>query len=361
MNTLFDFIKICLAMQNFKSNISIDSLKIRIPFAKVQILNESLTQTTYEVDEDNVVLREFKRNSYKVVNKGISTHYGIENQIGRKGHTYKYLVVLFNSKLLKTAYLDGLLNQNIRVVYDALMSHKVVYFSSESFISGECTDVDFKLDYETDYFDKIVNQFSQLAKPSQLKNRGYNKVNKSDNKGIEFGNRNTATPSYPFLKYYHKTLELYYNSTEFYESYKFPISDNLSRLEFTIKNRKHFAKYGIKNTTLENILSLSQEKLKSILSSILSIHLEKRTIDMPLIKDLSPSEAIFCSSLYFMLDNQISLSNAIDTLTQNIESKVAKSRQKKKLRELYEYHIKDTDIASINQSTNTFFDFIGWN
>lgn len=342
--------------------ITIDSTKIRIPFGKVQVLNPELGEKTSLVsNRTGEVIKEMKTNSLKIEENGISTYYGIEKQVDSDRRTYSYLVILFNSKLLKGEYLNGIWKDNIKLIYDALIGHRVVYFSYDDFMNGYVTDVDFKKDITTEYFDKILIEVNKYTKPSKMKNRGtrvYNRV--GHNRGIDFGERKTATPSYPFLKIYDKETELRNNSTEFYQSNNIQIPSNLIRIEFTIKNRKHFRRYEIEENTLNSVLNLEGGKLYSILKDIFSIHLEPRKPKAPVMKNLSPTDLIICNSIYFMLEGGVSIGNIVDSLTDNIESKVARSRTKRKLNDLYRYHIKDQKVDIINKEVNGFFESIGW-
>jgi hypothetical protein len=97
------------------------------------------------------------------------------------------------------------------------------------------------------------------------------------NKGIEWGKRTDVAKAYKtkqFLKYYAKVLELMHNSTDFYNAYikdrlneETLFSDNtifapnyneenILRIETTIRNTEHFQTYGIKCTTLIELLNI---------------------------------------------------------------------------------------------------------
>ena len=341
--------------------ISVDSLKVRIRFNDIQVINPSFNEERYTVNSDGEVLEAFKNNAFSIEDKGVKTKYLIQKQGSRGRSTINYLVILLNSKLLGKDYLEGITSKNIRKVYDKIISHGVVHFSYEDFIWANCTDVDYKMDSVVKSYREVFSHMDSNAKAYKERDRGCNKINKGGNAGIEFGKREKATPSYPFLKLYAKALELQNRSDEFKKAYGINVDADTVRVEFTIKNKRHFKKYEIEDTRLENILSLGQDKLNSILKSIVSIHLEKRTMTKSKVNHrLTPTNTILRSALMFYLKQGFSVDIAIHNLTIDIEADSKRSKKRKELRELYNGYIKETTIAKTSVNINGFFELLGW-
>lgn len=344
-----------------KGIISVDSLKVRIPYSQVQILSDQFEQRFLTIKEsDGEVVEDFKKNRYAHIENGITTSYGAEYQRGGNGHVGHYVVILINAKLLKSMYLSGINIENIRTIYEEIISQQVVYFEFKYLLKAECTDIDYKMDVLCDNLDRVTKKMKELTKPSKNIKHGCNRFSKKFNKGIEYGKRNTASPSYPYLKVYDKSRELMYNSTEFSDAHQIKYPANLVRLEFTLKNKKHLKKYGIVDSTLANILNLDNEKLSSILKNILSIHLERRTKAPIMRENLLPlDQALYAYTVICLQDGHM-LDSLLDAITAHM-NKDQRYSMKKRIMTLYEHHIKQQDVGQINEDVSNFFMQIGWN
>lgn len=348
------------------TQISIDSTKIRIPLQCVEVLDYRLGETRREIDSNSEVLREWKNNKLSIKENGISTYYGIETQVDKQRMKTEYLVILFNSKLLKSSYLNGITENNIKGVYDALINQGVVYVSQEDFESGELTDTDFKSDYLVKSMRATFSVMNQNAKAHKQMNRGCYLFNEIKNQGIEFGKRERASVAFPYLKLYAKYLELYGNEESdsflFANTYGIKLPKHTVRLEFTLKNRKHWKRYGIEDTSLNSLIRLNQSKLKAIQSEIVSSHMEPRTpkITKRMNNTLTPDNNIKCNLMALALGRGFSIEQILLVSVDQIEDKSARSKKRKQLLELYELHIKDTKESKLSHDLNSFFDSIGY-
>lgn len=344
--------------------VSTDSLKLRIPFDQVTVLEPGLEGKKVLVNTaTGDIEKEFKQQSFKVENDGISTYYGIEKQMTADQVTKKFAVILFNSKLLKDKYLNGITSQNIKNVYESIIRHKVISLSFDDFMNGECVDVDFKRDLHNDNFDGLVRIMVGHAKPHKHRNKGYNVFNTAFNKGIEFGKRETATPGYPFLKVYHKGLELEFGSKDFFRRYLKGVEgiENLIRVETTIKNKKHFRKHGINSTTLESILSIDQDKLSEVFENCINLHLDKRMkIKRTDQDDLKPYEQTLLNSISMGMEFGLAYDVIKHNLTGSIIVDKSRKRTADKLDSLYFDYIKGSDIDTINEQQESFLSKMGW-
>ena len=280
---------------------SIDSLKVRLPLSKVKILNDSLSEMICYVEKstgDIIDERERKSIPAGDLSKGISITFSKETQAGqfsnhnipgeRKG-SIEYFIMLINAKALESEYFTGITETTLFKLYEYLMKSQAVYFPFHLMDAFQCTDIDFKRDYFQDpaIQQEVLQRMHGRAIASKSHGQGVkslftNKVystsawGKKETKtqainyvtGIQFNERKTATQKAPFFKIYSKTNDLQTKSSVFAQScLEGEIPQNLYRNEFTIKDKKHLAKFGIGNT-LKELLELSQKQIESMYDSI---------------------------------------------------------------------------------------------
>jgi len=353
-------------------NIEIDSFKIRIPFAQCNIIDESLEGNWILVNEATGIIDEadFKKNSMKFNIDGIKIKFAIEKQMTNEQVMKTFIIILINSKILESEYFEGITKINIEKVYKYLISLQVINFTYSDFLQSEITDVDFKRDkYQTNFLKTIPVLYSITKKTREL-NEGCNKWEQNDNQGIQFSNRKTTSISRsPFIKIYNKEIELKKGSKDsqlFFKTYLFNKIDidelisNRIRVEFTVKNKKHFRLFNINKTSLDIILNLSQILKKQMLSEILNKHL-KFKLNLTTINhkdNLTPSEIVFISLLQITIDKDFAVSIIIENVIKQIESKQRKSEMKKRLYNLYNAHL--LDDAKLKKITNSSQEFLTW-
>lgn len=345
--------------------ISVDSLKIRIPLNLCKVLDSNLTDKYVLVNEATGEHDEtfFKQNSLLKQSKGISIRFAVEDQMTTFKTKETYLTILLPSKALKQRYFEGFTLENISIVYNELMQLNVVSFTLKDFLyRSACTDVDFKRDFITKDLETIIKQIGNNSKLGQRKNEGYRSFNRKDNVGIEYSDRRTtAYRSNPYLKVYHKQLELDCHSTEFANTYLKGINyTDKARVETTVKNKKHFKYLGINDTSLHGILSLTEQQKYKILSDSVNKHLEPRTREISTPSEIKPNIMVMYKLIALSMQQGLSYNAIKDVATNGIENKSTKSRKRKELDEIYLKYIKDTDTDKITKELDTFYDFIGW-
>jgi hypothetical protein len=278
--------------------ISTDSFKLRMPLSIVTVLDKNLTSSWLLVNnETGEIDSNFnKKNSFKFSKNGISTYYAIEQQRTKEGHTKSFLTILINSKHLLDNYFEGITKDNIQQIYNSIITQKVVYFSFKDLMTySACTDVDFKKDGLIKLYDALINECRNRSKQSTQKDKGYRFFNKRDNKGIEWSTRKTTSyKSNPFLKIYHKEIELNNNSFDFSNKYlKNIIYNDVVRIETTVKNNDHFKYLGIENNSLSTILHLTTGEKNHIINNALKLHLEPRVNKPKDNSKMTPTETLF--------------------------------------------------------------------
>jgi len=76
---------------------------------------------------------------------------------------------------------------------------------------------------------------------------------------------------------------------------------------------------------------------------------------------LKPREIIFINALRVSIKKHKSVQSAILHLISGISCPTAKSRTKKKLKELYNAHLKNTELGRDAEKIDRVLDLIGWN
>ena len=313
---------------------AIDSLKVRLPLSKVKVLNDSLSEMILYVSQSTGdILDERERKSIPAgeESKGIKITFSKETQAGqfsnhnipgeRKG-SIEYFIMLINAKALEGDYFTGITETTTKKLYDYLMKSEYVYFPYQLMFEFECTDIDFKKDYFQDpsiqqqvlqnlhgraiaskaHGQGVKNLFkNKVFEPSTLDNGKKEGTNYFT--GIQFNERKTATQKAPFFKIYSKTNDLQTISSVFAQScLEGEIPQNLYRNEFTIKDKKHLARYGISNT-FEALIELSQEQIEAMYDSIQKLCLEgSYGLDLDIEKKkISPSDLLVLGLLLIPL------------------------------------------------------------
>ena len=362
-----------------KGNYSVDSLKVRIPITRVRILDESIrgiVSKVVEADGSGYQGRQFydmDGTLYNVIEEkqntkasrdeyGIKTTFSIEKR-ATQFDTIEYLVILVNAKQLKQQYFEGIHVGNISNLHQYLISLGVVQFSLKELLKAECTDIDFKKDFEATDED-MKEAFDLMEKnsiPSSHIDVGVLPFWQNDNKGLQFNKRTTTKiKTAPFLKIYSKTLDLLHKSNIFALAHFKEIPQNLWRMEFTIKNKKHLASFGHGNT-LSDILSLSNEHIEEMGANSLRAVLQERVRDSKLNdQSIPPKDVVLINALIFMLDKGLQWSIIKKMLTGNM-TRQNQSKKNQQLDSLFNSYIRPIEHYSSALNVDSILNQIGYN
>lgn len=347
----------------YSNTFSIDSLRIRIPIQEVEILkpiefdrfelvdkvtNETTAFDRFELkDKITNETTDIKKDSVRLYESGISLY--IKKELLRLNSMQgEFMVILINSKQLKERYFEGITKETVSLIYDYIISKEIIRFSYESFINAYCIDVDFKKDikFKTDFITVTKTLYNNVKPENKKITRP---INQKGNQGLEFSKRNiTSNQQNPYIKLYNKEIELVNNSDKFNREFLKPHHRHLKRLcriEYTIKNKKHFEQFGIKDTRLKNLLELSDSKKIEMCQSHLKKHLEYNSIPELVKKDknLMPNDIIILNSIEIIINNQpnININSLIDILIKDISDREQTILEKRKyIKILYETHLK---------------------
>jgi hypothetical protein len=226
------------------------------------------------------------------------------------------------------------------------MAMEIFQCSYDHFLNSKVSDIDICINrkisspvFFSDSLDVIMSQLGTRIKFAR-------KISEVENIGLALNERRKATPSAPFVKFYHKYFELMTKSNEFYEFYlKENYSDqvqNLTRVEITVRNyshRKRLEKYGILPDfkTFSDLLNISQKDLFNTVLFSLNAYVENK----PRVTNdtFSPSDFI----LFEMMQNQYNAGYDLSSLVviadkykskMKASENVARSRIRSKIREI---------------------------
>lgn len=259
----------------------IDSFKIRIPERFVQIVDPTFLERYQKVYiSTGQVEDEIRLDNHKVnIQSGITTRIGKAHFLKGDREEVDYYIQI-TAKMLRVKYLEGINKDNIREVYNYLMDLKIIYIEYDNFINGFVTDVDYAYDF---YCEPKTLQIiiPKLERAVPLENRAYiDKTFTQDNNiGISFNKREKATNKHPFIKIYHKSTELRHKSKVFAEAFLLGQDyENIARLEFTIKNKKHREYLKLRGNRLIELLELDLLQIDEIVTTSIKKHYMKNEV-----------------------------------------------------------------------------------
>ena len=359
-------------------NEAIDSLKVRIPLRKVEVLEEGLLNqwklvNTVTGEEDE----EFKNKAYTLREKGITTRYAFnpmgEGKDGKKrvAMNEDEIIILLNAKLLGKlnnrgkSYFEGISRSTYYDLHRLILEQGIISVSPEALSNARVSDIDVKSDHvmlSRLSQDTFVKALDSKTKPSKSIKRGSNPTYHPNKLICTWGTREGATESSPFCKTYAKDLELVSEETiQFKEAYNIECPDFMQRVEVTIKNKKMFERMKgsklFQDFNLDYVLSLSQKDILSLIHVSLSKHFENFLV-MKKVEGESSS----------MLDKMIALYlHKVDCKTTAVDDfkRVADTRQqvtkfKKKVGAIWELEFSGTDKGEAGHGADLFLEHLGF-
>jgi hypothetical protein len=357
----------------------IDSFSLKIEMSKIDVLDAKLTSMTSIVYQDT---GEFEENlppkPVVISENGITIRFSLcsfpvyDKETGERPLT-QFLVLTVSSKLLKERYFEGINKFNISHLFKTFLEFNVFSCTIQSFLNGQISDIDICVNNHATkpIFSEVCKSLLIMAGLSSQRMRLFDDEKQI---GLMFSNRGWGTPSYPFIKAYHKELELKTKSKEFYDNYLQPYEEqmkNLVRMEGTIRNYKHklrLEKFDVlpKFKTLGDFLEIPEKNLHSFLNFSLNSYVNKtRTLPTP---QLSPTDHLLYNLIQMCIDkgyDKIDILAVCDTFKgANVESdKVAKSRLKNKVKKLIDLLVdKDRKIKEklqTNQAVKVYLNEFG--
>tara|TARA_R110000824_G_scaffold303759_1_gene491592 strand:+ start:209 stop:1267 length:1059 start_codon:yes stop_codon:yes gene_type:complete len=342
---------------------SVDSLKIRIPLTLLDDYDRYIVRTVQEVDEETCEIeRVFKKTAKTYEFDAFKLTANIF-----KVNSVDSLILLVNSKQVALHYFKGITLSTIRTIYELCISADILRCSFSTFMKANCTDTDFKKDFPCiiDEYKQMIKGLNVMGLTSTKRGHGVNKM--KNDLGIEFNTRLTATISKPFVKVYHKEVELQDNSFDFADRYLSDINyKDIIRIESTVKDKKHFNTLlpGLKDTSLDSILNLTTSQKDIILADSFNRNLQPRTNNRVYDnKELNSKDLLDLQILNTLVNTKsgFTIETALNQILRTQTCKVAKYRFKKRLMTLYNDYILQINYTEKTANINQIYDQIGWN
>ena len=347
-----------------KFTVKIDSLKILIPFLDCKIVSPTFMQEwqklydgeLLDIDEPIKFVESSKVSDVNGIKTKISVVKRKMNFADKKAEGTDYVCILVNSKMLKQKYFDGLNAENIADVYAYIIALNVVYFSFETFMSAYYTDVDYCLDFEitAENFTLFTNEVKARILPESM--HYLKQFKTAENLGLQINEREKATPTKPFIKFYHKTTELLNHSKEFYSAYlqgcKAEILKGIGRMEITLKNakfKKHY-KYEI-GKTLAELLNAPLEQATTMFNAYLPNYTTKNKRAMS-VQELTHGQIRELGYIRKLIQYGESKQQIINDAIVEMPNRMAKSRAKKDVEMLFDMLASDATDGEILQANN---------
>ena len=336
---------------------SIDSLKLRIPFHEVTIIDKSILDTKRKLivseaitdsnkklyhwetgellgeilSEDKIkgLTTEIKFNSYSIKIAIISLYDFKQKQ------SDEFLEVYLHSKILEQNYFDGFTQQNIKSVYDKLMSAKVFFCSEDTFFNSTLNDIDIKHDFNlnNNTFKELCKELQSRATPTTKLGQG---ANVYENGNLTFNRRETSSYSKPFVKFYDKELEAIEKNSSFFNQFENSIIRNKKRIEVTCKKSSDIKKaFNLNKSNLSSILTISQKDLKQYLCYAINQNISKLVkIEKNTNSNLSAIDIAIHIHFTNSINNQnLTFIQTLQSFLTHFEDKQMKIRIKKKCNE----------------------------
>lgn len=355
-----------------------DSLSLKLPLLECDVLDERLTSltATYYESLDSVDCELSPPKPVVVVHNGITVRFSLceipiwDNEKEQKIPT-KFINLTVSAKLLKERYFEGITLNNISVLYQTFLDFKVFHCPYHVFMKGMVSDIDVCINRYCDRPSTFSSVLQCLYAQTGDRSKHLKIFGESNNIGLNFNQRRLAKPSLPYLKFYHKELELLSKSVDFFNAYLIPFSSaisGLTRVEATIKNYDHkrrLDKFLVipMFRTLEDYLDIPQKKLFDFVCfSLNSYIVQNQRLKAP---NLSPTEHI----IYELLQNCIlkgydykALLCVVDSFkgTSQATTDVSRSRMRKKITELYDLlmHGKTNEILKKENHNTKVNDYL---
>lgn len=327
---------------NVSNEIQIDSVLLRLPIQYVEVINQSLLDkhTDYTVNEDTgemtVIRQKHKPSEYTKITINCKSYF-FEFKVKKIKDGTRELYMLVNAKMLENKYLEGITVNNIKEVYNRLIACNVAQFSFEDFVNNsKCTNIDLCKNFINKDLTEQLIKIKQRLKNTPKKNPTPKLIKNAKQQSLRFIPKEDASNAKPHILIYNKECELMVKSYVFADEHlKDQNINDLCRIEFRIKDKKHANYLGIKNNNLITLLKLSQQFKQEILHKFTMCYLDH---PKPKKNKITPTKQVYLNCMNELLGKGNNFSNVAESLTNGLPRN-RKSEKYKELKELYYTHI----------------------
>jgi len=340
---------------------AIDSLTVLTPLDCFDNLSPSLFDVIHEIDSSTGEILKSKNKPVPYDTDGIKFRMYIVNLFG-----IKYLNVVYTSKMLKEHYFDGITSASFRSIFDYWTP---IFFSihyDKYLLNSIATDVDFKIDFHMsdDDFSTYLAKYRTVSGSRLFKSKQQDVFKGTKYIGCQLVNRDNASISSPFVKFYSKSEELEARSPVFQTAFlqhQRSYIRHLRRFECTIINQKHFEAVrclkpfkldSVKINSLSNVLAMSAFA-PDICEELLDKHITNYTPPIGIkakAKDgITPSNYLIYKLMHaLMKESSYTLEHCLSLLDDKLElSETSRSRLKSKMRLIYSQQVSKTDLNAL--------------
>lgn len=287
---------------------------------------------------------------------------------------YRYIFFISRKQLHPKFYLNRIKEDDgLHLFYAGLEFYRKQGYEFPSlrniWESGWINDIDFAFDFleNNASFDNRIKKYKELNSHGRTFFTSPNKYTTQKLRiGIQYGNRNVATFTDPFIKFYSKYWELIDRSKEYHQYLTFngiAVSPYHRRLEGTIKNKAHLEnvfKIVFKKPVPDNktLLLLPERDIRDICIHLAERHLNYvKTVHIREVKDeLSPTDYVLgLMARKLVEDAGYSLRNIVNFLPVEQYSATAKSRLKQRIINGFVFHQEALDILDLRVSSSDAF------
>ena len=257
----------------------VDSFKLWVRRNDIQVIDSTVIDKLFVISSDGEVVDEIegKRKEIDYVDGRIFKFWRRKhNDISTKVTT-EYIGIIINAKHLKERYFEGITLGNLDFIVQEINAQNVIKVDKETLLNSTISDIDICIDFKAkpECFRQLIKR--QYPMVVQGHNDTVNSKSTDKHLALYLNNRESGQPSKPYFKFYHKGIELQNKSAEFKNEFLKEVdTDNIGRVEVTLRNTKHLNYHKIKARTLGDILGL--KCFKRVLQKSYSNWFIKRTV-----------------------------------------------------------------------------------
>lgn len=199
--------------------------------------------------------------------EGIPQGYKIVHRVIGK-QSVLYISIAISSKLLSHDYFQGITLQNIHLIHQALIRHKVIFITLPDLLKCPVHHADLKYDFISLDPIKTFQTIQHNLRPNLPDLHIYrSRINdRVQTHGIQIGSRMSKR----LIKFYYKSQELKTQSSVFYEKQlHFQCPDNLIRTEITFSSKQLRYSFPTYDGTLQSLLINTHQIGKQAMTQIL--------------------------------------------------------------------------------------------
>jgi hypothetical protein len=351
--------------------LAVDSMRVRIPLKEVRVLDPVLNTNVMRVHESTgeVLGTLVEKRIYKTM-RGVNFSCEIGRvQTAKGGHPdaiQDCLLLTVHSKMLFHRFLEGLTAQNIRLVYDFLMSMEVVFFEYEVFKNARVTDVDVKMDFISPA-KQVESSLRELTKTFIRHNGSHARPHGrgATYTGHQFNKRKDASwRTLPYMKIYSKNADAKTDQHKaFFIENSIELPRDLWRQEFTLKDSKHMKSNGMSNTVFE-VISASQSILSDARLNCMRSLFNVMPVELSQLNEednkngISPRDVVDIAFMRYAISHGATLEIIQRLVTHGMEP-ANKTKYKKRMEDLFNNHIKDSPMGKEAENRMRIFGILG--